>query len=99
MGLVISELCYKVTILQRSYWNMTMNRLEYTLTLDLLESPADNFCKQFGPRSGPTKCRAPSESKLFYTLMIFLKEFFEKVDFEKSADDKKACKITLQAKC
>ena len=27
-----------------------------------------------------------------YTLMVFQKEFFEKVDFEKkSADDKKAC--------
>ena len=28
------------------------------LTLYLLMSSADNFCKQFGPRSGPTKCRA-----------------------------------------
>ena len=35
---------------------------------------ADNFCKQFGPRSGLTK--------LFDTLMVFLKEFFKKVDFE-----------------
>ena len=34
-----------------------------------------NFCRQFGPRSG---------SKLFDTLIIFLKEFFEKVDFEKN---------------
>ena len=44
---------------------------------------ADNLCKQFGPRSGPTKCRACSGLKLFYTRMVFLKEFFEKVDFEK----------------
>ena len=29
------------------------------------------------------KCRAWSESKLFDTMMVFLKEFFEKVDFEK----------------
>ena len=28
------------------------------LTLYLLVSPADNLCKQFGPRSGPTFCRA-----------------------------------------
>ena len=44
------------------------------LTLYLLLSSADNFCKQFGPRSG---------SKLFDTPMVFLKEFFKKVDFEK----------------
>ena len=28
------------------------------LTLCLLLSSADNLCKQFGPRSGPTKPRA-----------------------------------------
>ena len=39
------------------------------------------------------KCRACSGSKPFDTLMVFLKEFFEKIDFEK-IDDKKACKIT-----
>ena len=49
----------------------------------LLVSSADNLCKQFGPRSDPTKCRAWSGSKLFDTLMVFLKEFFKKVDFEK----------------
>ena len=65
----------------------------HTLALCLLVSSADNLCKQFGSRSGPTKCRAWSGSKLFDTLMIFLKEFFEKIDFEKSADDKKACGI------
>ena len=39
---------------------------------------ADNLCKQFETRSGPTKCRAWSGSKLFDTLMVFLKEFFKK---------------------
>ena len=29
---------------------------------------------------------------LFDTLIVFLKEFFEKVNFEKKSDDKKACK-------
>ena len=29
-----------------------------TLTLYLLVPSADNFCKQIGPRSGPTKCLA-----------------------------------------
>ena len=65
--------------------NLTLSRIVVTLL------SADNLCKQFGPRSGPTK--------LLDTLMVFLKDFFEKVDFkEKSADDKKACKITQHAK-
>ena len=59
------------------------------LTLYLLVSSADNFCKQFGP----TKSRASSRSNLFDTPMVFLKEFFQKVDFEKkSADHKKSMK-------
>ena len=48
---------------------------------------ADNFCKQFGPRSVPTKCRAWSGSKLFDALKEILKEFFQKVDFEKNSAD------------
>ena len=56
------------------------------LTLYLLVPSADSLCKQFGPKSGPTKtkCRAWSGSKLFDLLMVFLKEFCEKVDFEKN---------------
>ena len=52
-------------------------------------SSAENFCEQFGPRSGPTKCRARSEFKLFDTLMVFLKEFFGKIDFEKNEQTSK----------
>ena len=52
-------------------------------TLRLLVSSADNLCKQFGPRSGLTNCQAWSGSKLFDILMLFLKEFFEKSNFEK----------------
>ena len=51
------------------------------LTSCLLVSSADNLCKQFGPRLniGPDL-----DLNMFHTLMeIFLKEFFEKVDFEK----------------
>ena len=48
-----------------------------------LLSPAHNLCKQFWPRSGLTKCQAWSGSKLFNTLMILLKEFFEKGDYLK----------------
>ena len=59
---------------------------------------ADNIGKQFGPRSGPMNCQAWSGSKLFDILMVFLKEIFQKVNFEKkSADDKKAWKITQYA--
>ena len=36
-------------------------------------SSADNLCKQFGPRSGPTKC---------WALPGLLKELFEKDNFE-----------------
>ena len=43
----------------------------------------NNLCKQFGPRSGPTKCRALSGPKLLGTLMLFLKEFFEKLILKK----------------
>ena len=61
------------------------------LTLCPPVSSADNLCKKSGPRSGPIKCWAGSGPKLFDTQMIFLKEFFEMVDFEKkAAEDKKA---------
>ena len=53
------------------------------LTLYLLVSSADNFCKQLGSRSGNPKHRDWSGSKQFDTLMAFLKEFFKKCDFEK----------------
>ena len=48
------------------------------LTLYLLMLSADNLCKQFGLRSGPTKCWAWSGSKMFdtHTLMVLLKDFF-----------------------
>ena len=49
----------------------------------LLVSSAASLCKQFGPRSGPTKCRTWFRSTLFDTDDT-LKEFFEKDDFEKN---------------
>ena len=55
-----------------------------------LLSSADNLCKQFGPRSGPTLSWSSSGSKRFdtLTLIVFQKEFLKKNDFEKSAEDK-----------
>ena len=38
---------------------------------------------EIGPRSRPTECWSCSGTKLFDTLMVFLKEFFEKVNFAK----------------
>ena len=43
-----------------------------------ISSSADDIQKQFGSRSGPTQRRAWSGSKLFDTLILFPKEFFEK---------------------
>ena len=42
--------------------------------------------------------KAWSGSKLFHTRIVFLKEFFEKVNFEKSQQMTKAWKITQHAK-
>ena len=56
------------------------------LTLYLLVLFADNFCKKFGPRSGPAKCRAWSASKLFDTLIVFLKKLLERVNARSSMD-------------
>ena len=50
--------------------NVALWHVKIILTLYLLVSSADNFCKQFGPRSGPTKLR------------WILKEFVKMVDFE-----------------
>ena len=75
----------------------------YSLLYFYLLTSADNLCKQFGPRAGLTKCRSWSGFELFDTMIVLLKEFFEKVHFEKnSADDKKkvmkkypACRVNL----
>ena len=71
---IIASICVQVSLTTCSL----------TFILYLLMSSADNLSKQFRPRSGLTKCRARSGSKLFDTLMVFLKEFFEKIDFEKN---------------
>ena len=78
---------------------MTLQEISKKLTLYLLvlsaDPAVDNLCKQFRPRSGPTKCWACSGPKIFDTLMVCLKEVFEKVDFTKKISRRqKACKIT-----
>ena len=49
--------------------------------------------EQFGPRSGPTKLWACSRSRLFDTLIVFLKEFFEKSDLKNQQTTKKHEKL------
>ena len=41
------------------------------------------ICKQFVPRSGLTECWCRSGSKQFDTLIVFLKEFFGKINSKK----------------
>ena len=73
----------------------------------LPESSADNLCKQFGPRSGPTLCRAWSGSKLFDTLIFdpnYLtpwyswKNFSKKLIWKKNQQTTNSMKIPQYAK-
>ena len=54
-------------------------------------SSANNHCKQFRPRSGPTKVGPDLDLKCLYSDGIH--ERLKKNDFEeKSVEDKKSCK-------
>ena len=53
-----------------------------------LKSPADNLCKQFGPRSGPRT----SVGLLIWIYLCVPERRLLKVNFEKSADDNKSMK-------
>ena len=65
-------------------------------------SSADNalICKHFRPRPRLTQWRSWSGSKPYDTLILFLKEFFEKLNLEESQQKAtKAWKITQHVKC
>ena len=62
----------------KPFFNLLTQQLH---SLCLLVSSADNLCKQFGSRSGPTECPSDLDADCL-SLMLLLKEFFEKVDFE-----------------
>ena len=68
------ELTYKQFPLQKHYKH----------SLNLTVWSADDFCEQIGPRSGLIKLWSWYGSNLFDTRIVFLKEFFEKVDFDKN---------------
>ena len=72
----------KFTFTKYGLWRLI--GLNFTLTLYLLVLSADNLCKQIGTRSGLTEFWACCGSKLFDTLMVFLKDFFLKGGFLKN---------------
>ena len=53
------------------------------LTLSQLVSSADNLCKQFGLRSGPTKCRVWSGSNCLTRWLYSWNNILKKNDFGK----------------
>ena len=60
-------------------------------------SSADNFCNSLDPHQARQNV-GPYLDLYCLKLMVFLKEFFEKVDFEKNQQmTKKAGKITQKA--
>ena len=70
------------------------NKYNYTLTLCLLVSSADNLCKKFGPRSGLTYRQAWSGSKRLTLWLYSWNDFSKKLILEKkSADAKKHAKL------
>ena len=62
-----------------------------TVTSTFSVSSAANFYKYFGLRSGMKNCQASSGSKLFCALMLLMKDFFKKVDFEKETQTTTKC--------
>ena len=76
MGHKVSEFACSLLAVYLSllkFRQFEVHTLSFPCKQQLLLS-ADNLCKQFGARSGPTEPR----SKLFDTLIVFLKEFLEK---------------------
>ena len=52
---------------------------------------ADNLCEQFGHSTGLTICQALTGSLPLDTQNVFLKGFFQKVDFEKKNSRQHKC--------
>ena len=67
----------------------------YTLNLPNIVSSADNFCKQFGVRSGPTFCRSWSRPNCFTFWWYCWRIFQKSLLWKNSADDKKFEKAEL----
>ena len=72
-----------------SIWTYVLNIKKNVFWIFTCLLSADNLCKQIGPRSGLTKCGTSSGYELFCTLVVFLKDFFEKVNFEKNNNSRR----------
>ena len=57
--------------------------ITFANSVNSANSSTDNLCKQFGPRSGPTKCCVWSGSKLFDAVKVFLNLFLFKLILKK----------------
>ena len=61
-----------------------------------LLTSADSLCKQFGPRSGPTRRRSISRPELFDSMIVFLNNLKSLILKKKSADDNKNITPSMQ---
>ena len=73
-----NNLYNKFLVISKIIKLLKQKELPFFFYLCLLVTSADNFCKHFRLRSGLTKCQTWSGFNLFDTLMVFLKQFFEK---------------------
>ena len=60
-----------------------------------MANTAYDLCEQYGPRSGPTECRSLSGANPLDTLIVVLKEYFEKVNLEKCQQTVKCLSNTM----
>ena len=79
---IITSKIYEICIIDKAIKSFMKNVNSFLASGN--SSSADNLCKQFGPRSGSTEHRSLPGSKQFDTLIVFLKEYFEKSNFKKS---------------
>ena len=73
LGTLIPNMEIHIDVMYTNIVSITFKRLPAYLCRLLF-----TFANSFGPRSGWTKHRASSGSKLIDTLIIFLREFFKK---------------------
>ena len=74
---------------------------KYSSNIKIVESNINlaSTAVNLGPRSGPTKCLALSGSKLVEPLIVSLKEFFERNDFDSKEAKPNTATIQDMKKC
>ena len=66
------------------YAEVHLTKYIVRIRVNVLLSSADNFCEQLDPDQDRQNVGPDLDPNCFDTLMVFLKEYFEKVDFEKN---------------